>query len=443
MSNTAKSVASVHEAPQPLSDSSSSNNFKAIQATDSDAGASRPMEILEKTSDVSMGSMSKSPVPMELDSEKSTSPTAVEGAASIMGAGMQPSATPLSAMQNLLHGLLQDHDKACDYHITFEKLKERACLFYSLPGNGQNDFPKGLANDILREYFHKEEVEQFANDTYIILHRRSLDLIAKFLDFKKTWGTPREKEVYHSLNEVTFITRLLRNRPFCFVGEEDSYLLRNGVSGFGGFDNLPNSSKTDPINLDEYISYDEMPISALLGVSVHTHFVNSGSRQNRGIAGPEGSFQREGIYTGLVGARFEREGLMEWQHMIITEKQNTKDNGFGKDRVDSPAAKLLGVWAQFYQCNHDERGYFFPSYDEVRALPPEKQTAHEIYPTYEGSKDFFNARVFKLRIRAILVPFLCDANFRSEKEHKHGYVHLVGLGLGVWQLSDLQVGGCA
>ncbi len=32
------------------------------------------------------------------------------------------------------------------------------------------------------------------------------------------------------------------------------------------------------------------------------------------------------VYVGAVGARFERRGKMEWQEMVITQKQNTKGN---------------------------------------------------------------------------------------------------------------------
>ena len=32
----------------------------------------------------------------------------------------------------------------------------------------------------------------------------------------------------------------------------------------------------------------------------------------------------EAVYVGAVGARFERQGLMEYQEMVLTKEQNTK-----------------------------------------------------------------------------------------------------------------------
>mmetsp|Transcript_47821 Transcript_47821/g.132883 ORF Transcript_47821/g.132883 Transcript_47821/m.132883 type:complete len:150 (-) Transcript_47821:500-949(-) len=44
---------------------------------------------------------------------------------------------------------------------------------------------------------------------------------------------------------------------------------------------------------------------------------------------------RRGVYVGLVGARFERRGRMEWRHMILTPEQNTSDNGYGAGSSDT------------------------------------------------------------------------------------------------------------
>src|SRR5262249_23097869 len=50
-----------------------------------------------------------------------------------------------------------------------------------------------------------------------------------------------------------------------------------------------------------------------------------------------------------------------------------------------------------------------------------------------------NVRVYTDRLHWVLAPFLVDANRRGEEEQKRAYVHVVGLGLGVWQLADFQV----
>ena len=93
-----------------------------------------------------------------------------------------------------------------------------------------------------------------------------------------------------------------------------------------------------PGSLADLQSYDEMALSALVGVSVPTHFINEGARRNHGIRGSPASYESRGIMTGLVGARFEQRGEMEWKHMLITREQNTAANGYGPRAASPPAA---------------------------------------------------------------------------------------------------------
>jgi hypothetical protein len=46
--------------------------------------------------------------------------------------------------------------------------------------------------------------------------------------------------------------------------------------------------------------------------------------------------------------------------------------------------------------------------------------------------------VYKKRIKHVLEPFLHEANGRGNMANKKVYVHVVGLGLGVWELIDDQ-----
>ena len=51
------------------------------------------------------------------------------------------------------------------------------------------------------------------------------------------------------------------------------------------------------------------------------HF--SGSRDNIGRE-DKNHLEEEAIYIGAVGARFEKEGRMEWQEIVITPEQNSE-----------------------------------------------------------------------------------------------------------------------
>ena len=56
-----------------------------------------------------------------------------------------------------------------------------------------------------------------------------------------------------------------------------------------------------------------------------------------------------------------------------------------------------------------------------------------------GSKILFNADVYKKRIRCSAETFLIEANHRGKKIGKRVHVLIVGLGLGVWKITHLQV----
>ena len=60
------------------------------------------------------------------------------------------------------------------------------------------------------------------------------------------------------------------------------------------------------LELGGYMSYDEMPLAALLGVAAPSFFINAGPRDNRAQPAPPGTFAPRGVMVGLVGARFER-----------------------------------------------------------------------------------------------------------------------------------------
>lgn len=77
-----------------------------------------------------------------------------------------------------------------------------------------------------------------------------------------------------------------------------------------------------------FISYDEMELSAFVGCSVQTHFINTGGRKNKGELNKKEKHVYSGYYIGMVGPRFERPDLMDWKYIIITETQNTDLNGY-------------------------------------------------------------------------------------------------------------------
>ena len=291
-------------------------------------------------------------------------------------------------------------------------------------------------NRIVTAPLPKTEIIENADSAYPIAHSKIKQLLHGFLQFKKENGSSIEKTLYADMNEMALFDRLICKRPLAFYTAGDKYTLRDYPynQGYGGFDKI-GTTEQSRLTLAKYMSYDEMALAALVGVSVPTHFINAGGRRNDGKVAEEGTYERCGVYVGLVGARFERKNLMEWRHMIITQEQNTSDNGYGDyTDINNVKYQALQPWKQFYGLQ-----YNFPSYEEAKNQYQMESAIQKQDFTFEefkiyGNSVYFNCQVFRERMRAVLEPFLIDANQRANIKKKQAYVHLVGLGLGAWAL---------
>jgi hypothetical protein len=88
------------------------------------------------------------------------------------------------------------------------------------------------------------------------------------------------------------------------------------------------------------MSYDEMLIAALYAVACPTYFINNGERRNCAKVGDPGTYEPEGVFVALVGARFENADKMESTLMIVTPSC-TESNGFG---AKADFSKVIERW---------------------------------------------------------------------------------------------------
>lgn len=317
----------------------------------------------------------------------------------------------------------------------FDKAR-RSTLPFPLTTNRINTTPLQLPYN---------EVVENANNVRPIAHSALQTLLADFLKFKRSGGTDVERTFYANVDEHDLIDRLLCKRPIAFLNSSDNFMLRDGTKGQGGFDSIGTATEgmapaPPDLVLANYMSYDEIALAALVGVSTPTHFINDGNRFNRGTPATVGSYEPCGVYVGLVGARFEREELMEWRHMLVTERQNTATKGYGATAdLNAVETRALEPWAKFYGAGTESR-WFFPSFEEARALAEGEQAAgvpgdnqHFVLVRQLG---YLNCDVFRKRMRAVLEPLLLDANERAFDKLKSAYVHMVGLGIGVWAIDE-------
>jgi hypothetical protein len=111
-------------------------------------------------------------------------------------------------------------------------------------------------------------------------------LIDEFLEIKRHYGSPIEKRAYKGMTASEFIERLILKRPLSFMGPKDETLARDNkiVRNARRLWPLVGTEKeTKPLVLKDSLSYDEIPISALLGVSSATYFIHSGRRGNESM----------------------------------------------------------------------------------------------------------------------------------------------------------------
>lgn len=276
----------------------------------------------------------------------------------------------------------------------------------------------------------QKEVEEHAAGTRPVLPGRIWSMIPKFLDFKREHGSEKEKALYRDMTPTEWVNRWIKKRPLMFMTKVDQYILRDGTDGSGGFDRIGTDTENPNLNIQEYQSYFEMSLSAFLMMFVPTHFINDGSRNNRGTPMSEGSFEEKGIYVGAAGARFERPGLMECASMMVTPTQNTAANGYGL-QADPANPKTIEkrLWAELYESKNGET-YALPSFKEAEA-----DTTGRFLPINGG---YFDIYVYKKRMELTVEAFLKEADARAKVAGKPAYLHIVGLGLGVWQIHQNQ-----
>ncbi|KAG0602328.1 hypothetical protein M758_10G007200 [Ceratodon purpureus] len=272
------------------------------------------------------------------------------------------------------------------------------------------------------------QIVAHANATRVLLHSQVVPLLEAFLAFKRCHGTERERLLYRDMTPGWFVRRLIRNRPLSFYNPRDKTVLRDGSVPPGRDWELVGTSREGKIKLHEYLSYDEVQVGALLGVSSPTFFINSGERYNKGKLEKPGSFEPEGIIVGLVGARFKKQDKMESQHMIVSEKLSRPEFGYGVEGAErNPvAAAKLQFFAKLYsQPSPSAPRFYFPSHVEAVA-----DRSGKFYRLSNGS--FFNIAAYKARIRIPIECLFVEANARAEEAGKVAYVFVVGLGLGLW-----------
>jgi Domain of unknown function (DUF4804) len=277
-------------------------------------------------------------------------------------------------------------------------------------------------NELFQNLYNRDI---YIQNSWLLVPVKLLLLIKKFILFKKTHGSDCEKNFYKDKEGIegiqSIILKLFRNRPLSFLGGSDSWTLKDSTDGFGGWETIGTDYEAKPLILNDYMSYDEIEISAFLSLSIFTPFINTGSRNNSGKI--DTNCQLSGIYIGQAGARFERFSKMEWRYMIIDDKQNTRENGYGPFNEHNKNSIYLSIWANFYNVDH------FPLFGD--AINDTTGRFHKL-----NKNSYLDLLVYKKRMKIIAELFLKEADKRAKNINKKAFCHVVGLGLGAWGISS-------
>ncbi|KAI1410294.1 hypothetical protein F5Y13DRAFT_168127 [Hypoxylon sp. FL1857] len=243
--------------------------------------------------------------------------------------------------------------------------------------------------------FDPDVIRQDALDTRIVIHPRFSALVSMFLDHKREFGNANEKRLYTpTWSWLDQVKRLIVKRPLVFVGANDSTQFRPFKNHRGGREFWDNVDSDYQI-LQDNLTYDEIMLGSLLGVSGPSYFINDGRRLNRAKPQAAGTFEPRGIIIGLVGPRFERLEHMDANFMV--------NDGMKR-----------------------------------RMHPNLKECFDRFFYSPKPSNDRFNFNAYRARIRISADILLLEASLRAKQANKKAYIYAVGLGLGVWMHNNQQ-----
>ncbi|XP_060532239.1 uncharacterized protein LOC132705578 isoform X2 [Cylas formicarius] len=280
--------------------------------------------------------------------------------------------------------------------------------------------------DVTTEY-----IDRNINSVYPLVHESVLELFGKFLIFKRDHGSSIEKNFYKDLSLRDFINRLLKNRAVMFMGKYDKFLLITGERGSHNWEKIGTNEEKPPQIIANCISYDEIKLSAFIYVSSYTYFVNKGDRKNKAVYSSDRSnIQDEGVILGLIGPRLKKENVMDFQEMVFTPKQNQASNGYGKLCQNT----IHSLFADYFEEDNND----YKEVIEQRQLLSKEDSTRYTDLSKIGKDYIFDNHIYHKRLTIIFDSLLLEADFRAKEVGKSAYVHVVGLGLGVWKISDHQ-----
>ncbi|XP_037826127.1 LOW QUALITY PROTEIN: uncharacterized protein LOC119614105 [Lucilia sericata] len=294
------------------------------------------------------------------------------------------------------------------------------------------------------------DIQRQIASAYPLMHEKVLYLIVDFLEHKLKYGSTIEKQLYKDMTITEFVQRLLTKRCISFVGFHDSYILITGETGHGEkYLKIGTEAEEEPLVLANVLSYDEIKISALLSVASHSDFINDGRRHNGGkIEKDYEKIERQGVVVGIIGARFARPFRMEYEDIIICKEQNITEMGYGchGTTTEGDLKDPTTLWQYLLPIKkteqleklQDYRKVWQKFYEESDHLYKKVSLDNKRFGECYKPEAIFDNLMMKKRFALPFDLLLLEANARALKVQKLAYIHVVGIGLGVWLAAPQQ-----
>ncbi len=308
--------------------------------------------------------------------------------------------------------------------LTHEQLKDNWEKSFNEKIYGAQDFPpyKNFLSKSLKEEDKKMLVRNCKSTKILIpsgFKQLVQDCIAK-------WKSGSNKKLAEYLNKVVptgsdteidnYIISLVRRRPLAFLTSSDSYLTADGASG----ENF--TEQTDAKDYSKYMCYEELELSPYVNLIADTTNINNGDRYNRGTpaANPE-SFEKDGVIIAAVGARYEVPGKMEYKHSVTTKESA------------SQRADLLKQFLPFWFGDNVP----LMKFNEEEKFSFEGKELCDRYLKFDSAQ-YLDAQIYFAIMKKRYETIFFGAAEKAKKMNKAVFIHLVGLGLGVWAITGLK-----
>ena len=197
-----------------------------------------------------------------------------------------------------IFGMDQDKDETFQLLVNrSERFNDKVCKFPILTNRMVNIAENDLAK--------QKKIVSFAMDAVPLIPKFFFRLAQKFLKIKHEFGTEIEQKFYKDMSLSTFFDRLLQNRPLVFAGKWDHQVQLSGETNPTGgykwlFEKIGTKEESDPLILSNYLSYDEMAISALIGISSPTFFINNGDKNKMPLKNSVDPLADQSVFSWLM-----------------------------------------------------------------------------------------------------------------------------------------------